>query len=308
MHHEPEHLDQQKAAYCFDNLRLGLDRLRRRLLVQHRPGFHRRELDHGIHAGCALLCPAACRASLFVCCWADGGARLAPRSCSIGCRSPPRALYRGDVRSLKRAGAYEYRFVRPWRPRFRPRSLRRWSCHRLACQATPKPLIPGRFSALLAHLLPPRSKTPEGACGARGKTAEGAARSGLGAVRRVTATDGARLPTCGLELCAPAGGGTRSGGGRPLAGCRSNGVRQTRPPWRDTVFGSTLRRHGLANGVRNATALPARGAEAPTLAAQRTSDLGREEPAYAARISRNENMDSSNNGNAHMTGLLRACI
>ena len=66
----------------------------------------------------------------------------------------------------------------------------------------------------------------------------------------------------------------RSGEGRPLAGCRSNGVRQARPPWCDAVFGLLLRRRGLANGVRNATALPARGAEAPTLAARLTSDPG----------------------------------
>ena len=43
-------------------------------------------------------------------------------------------------------------------------------------------------------LLVPCGARPEGACGARGKTAEGAARSGLGAVRRVTIAvmDGSR--------------------------------------------------------------------------------------------------------------------
>lgn len=48
--------------------------------------------------------------------------------------------------------------------------------------------------------------------------------------------------------------GTRSCGGRPLAGCRSYGVRQTMPPRVCGGCGHALRRRGLANGVRNATA------------------------------------------------------
>ena len=103
--------------------------------------------------------------------------------------------------------------------------------------------------------------------------------------------------------------GTRSCVGRPLAGCRSHGVRQTMPPGIFGRCGGALRRRGLANGVAERDGLPARGAEAPTLAARRTSDLGREEPAYAARISRNMDAFSCNNGDSgHTTGLLRACI
>lgn len=52
-------------------------------------------------------------------------------------------------------------------------------------------------------------------------------RSGHGAVRRVTATGGAPVGgALGVGPCAPAGDGTRSGGGRPLAGCRSYGARR----------------------------------------------------------------------------------
>jgi hypothetical protein len=45
------------------------------------------------------------------------------------------------------------------------------------------------------------------------------------------------------------------------------------------------------------------------LAARRTSDLGREEPAYAARISRNTDAFTCNTrDSSHATGLLRAGI
>ena len=44
-------------------------------------------------------------------------------------------------------------------------------------------------------------------------------------------------------------------------------------------------------------------------AARRTSDLGREEPAYAARISRNMDAFNRNSGDSsHTTGPSRACI
>lgn len=103
--------------------------------------------------------------------------------------------------------------------------------------------------------------------------------------------------------------GTRSCAGRPLAGCRSHGVRQAMPPRISRRCGRALRRRGLANGVAERDGLPARGARAPTLAARRTSDLGREEPAYAARISRSmDAFDSNSRDSSHTTGLLRACI
>lgn len=74
-------------------------------------------------------------------------------------------------------------------------------------------------------------------------------------------------------------------------------------------FGRALRRRGLANGVRNATACRRVELKRRPWAARRTSDLGREEPAYAARISRNMDAFTSNNGDSgHATGLLRACI
>lgn len=103
--------------------------------------------------------------------------------------------------------------------------------------------------------------------------------------------------------------GTRSCGGRPLAGCRSHGVRQTMPPRICGRFGRALRRRGLANGVRNATACRRVELKRRPWAARRTSDLGREEPAYAARISRNTDAFACNSGDSsHTTGLLRACI
>lgn len=81
------------------------------------------------------------------------------------------------------------------------------------------------------------------------------------------------------------------------------------PPGIRGRCGGSLRRRGLANGVAERDGLPARGAGAPTLAARRTSDLGREEPAYAARISRNMGAFTCNSrGSGHTTGLLRACI
>ena len=70
-----------------------------------------------------------------------------------------------------------------------------------------------------------------------------------------------------------------------------------------------LRRRGLANGVRNAAACRRVELKRRPWAARRTSDLGREEPAYAARISRNMDAFACNSGDSgHATGLLRACI
>ena len=135
--------------------------------------------------------------------------------------------------------------------------------------------------------LPLRSKTPEGACGARAVTAK-RARSGA---------EGDCVA------------GTRSCGGKPLAGCRSYGVRQTMPPRICGRFGRALRRRGLADGVRNATACRRVELERRPWAARRTSDLGREEPAYAARISRSMDAFTCNSEDSgHTTGLLRACI
>lgn len=103
--------------------------------------------------------------------------------------------------------------------------------------------------------------------------------------------------------------GTLRCGGRPLAGCRSHGVRQTMPPRICGRFVRALRRRGLANGVRNATACRRVELERRLWAARRTSDPGREEPAYAARISRSMDAFACNSGDSsHTTGLLRACI
>ena len=98
-------------------------------------------------------------------------------------------------------------------------------------------------------------------------------------------------------------------GGRPLAGCRSCGVRQAMPPRICGGCGRALRRRGLANGVRNATACRRVELERRSRAARRTSDLGREEPAYAARISRNMDAFACNSGDSsHATGPSRTCI
>lgn len=74
-------------------------------------------------------------------------------------------------------------------------------------------------------------------------------------------------------------------------------------------FGLALRRRGLANGARNATACWRVELERRPRAARRTSDLGREEPAYAARISRNMDAFACNSGDSrHATGPSRTCI
>lgn len=81
------------------------------------------------------------------------------------------------------------------------------------------------------------------------------------------------------------------------------------PPMVCGRCGRALRRRGLANGVRSAAACRRVELERRPWAARRTSDLGREEPAYAARISRNMDAFDCNSGDSsHATGLLRACI
>ena len=108
------------------------------------------------------------------------------------------------------------------------------------------------------------------------KDREGVARSGLGAVRRVTAAGGAPVGAAfGVDFCAPAGGGTRSGGGRPLAAAELRSETD-RTPQGDSMWGGAVRggRAGLrsfaqrprkrARSVRNATTSPARGARAET--------------------------------------------
>ena len=117
-------------------------------------------------------------------------------------------------------------------------------------------------------------------------------RSGLGAVRRVTAQQAPaaaqadRLRAAGAtELDRPCRRVSVAGAGMPCGGV------------------------GWLTELRNATACRRVERERRLQAARRTSDLGREEPAYAARISRN--MDAficSNRDSGHTTELLHACI
>lgn len=126
-------------------------------------------------------------------------------------------------------------------------------------------------------------------------------RSGLGAVRRVTAqqapvaAEADRLRAAGAtELDSPgrryalAGAVRLCGGAGWLTEC---GTRRLAGAW------SWSADHGRRDAERRRFA-----------AARRDERPWREAPAYAARISRRANMDNGYEGSSHTTVLLRACI
>lgn len=142
------------------------------------------------------------------------------------------------------------------------------------------------MGVLLVLLLPCGARPRKGACGARAVTAK-RARSGA------------------EGDCAA---GTRSCGGRPLAGCRS--VEQD-GAWSRAVGlpvdGARARRSALACGTRAPTTGGAMRS-ADLWAARRSERPWREPPAYADRIGRSA-FDSSysRNRDRRITALSRAC-